>query len=362
MRRKYVVFGMKFFMETYGKTLKPKNMETIEWGALSFDYTKTDVNARYSFTGGKWSDMEITADEYIRMHMSASCLHYGIELFEGLKAFRGVDGKVRLFRVEDNARRLQSSAKRLCLPVPTVEMVVEACKEVVRRNERFIPPYGTGASFYLRPVMFGTTVGLGVKPAKDALLIVYGSPVGAYFKTGIKPIMVAIDREQDRAAPRGTGDVKVGGNYAASLMSGEKAHDLGYSNVMYLDAAEHKYIEECGAANFFGIKDRKYITPKSPSVLPSITNMSLRQIARDMGLEVEERHIPVEELETFEECGACGTAAVISPIGKIFDMQTEKVYNYGTEVGKISMELYTRLQDIQYGRAEDKHGWCTIVL
>ena len=180
-------------------------METIEWGALGFDYTKTDVNARYSFTGGKWSDMEITADEYIRMHMSASCLHYGIELFEGLKAFRGVDGKVRLFRVEDNARRLQSSAKRLCLPVPTVEMVVEACKEVVRRNERFIPPYGTGASFYLRPVMFGTTVGLGVKPAKDALLIVYGSPVGAYFKTGIKPIMVAIDREQDRAAPRGTG-------------------------------------------------------------------------------------------------------------------------------------------------------------
>ena len=273
-----------------------------------------------------------------------------------------MDGKVRLFRVEDNARRLQSSAKRLCLPVPTVEMVVEACKEVVRRNERFIPPYGTGASFYLRPVMFGTTVGLGVKPAKDALLIVYGSPVGAYFKTGIKPIMVAIDREQDRAAPRGTGDVKVGGNYAASLMSGEKAHDLGYSNVMYLDAAEHKYIEECGAANFFGIKDGKYITPKSPSVLPSITNMSLRQIARDMGLEVEERHIPVEELETFEECGACGTAAVISPIGKIFDMQTEKVYNYGTEVGKISMELYTRLQDIQYGRAEDKHGWCTIVL
>lgn len=172
--------------------------------------------------------------------------------------------------------------------------------------------------------MFGTTVGLGVKPAKDALLIVYGSPVGAYFKTGIKPIMVAIDREQDRAAPRGTGDVKVGGNYAASLMSGEKAHDLGYSNVMYLDAAEHKYIEECGAANFFGIKDGKYITPKSPSVLPSITNMSLRQIARDMGLEVEERHIPVEELKTFEECGACGTAAVISPIGKIFDMQTEK--------------------------------------
>ena len=195
-------------------------MENIDWSALGFDYHKTDVNVRYYFTDGKWSDMEVTSDEYIKMHMSASCLHYGIELFEGLKAFRGVDGKVRLFRVEDNARRLRSSAERLCLPLPTVEMVVNACVEVVRRNEAYIPPYGTGASLYLRPVMFGTTAGLGVKPAKDALLIVYCSPVGAYFKEGIKPILVAIDREQDRAAPRGTGDVKVGGNDAASLLSG----------------------------------------------------------------------------------------------------------------------------------------------
>ena len=289
-------------------------MENTDWSALGFDYRKTDYNVRYSFADGKWSDMVVTDDEYIQMHMSASCLHYGIELFEGLKAFRGVDGKVRLFRVADNARRLQSSAKRLCLP------------------------------------------------AREALLIVYCSPVGAYFKSGIKPIRVAIDREQDRAAPRGTGDVKVGGNYAASLLSGEKGHEMGYSNIMYLDAAEHKYIEECGAANFFGIKDGKYITPKSPSVLPSITNMSLRQIARDMGLVVEERHIPVEELESFEECGACGTAAVISPIGYIYDMQTEKSYDYGDEVGKNCMELYTRLQDIQYGRAEDKYDWCTVVL
>ena len=310
-------------------------MENTDWSALGFDYRKTDYNVRYSFADGKWSDMVVTDDEYIQMHMSASCLHYGIELFEGLKAFRGV---------------------------PSIEMIVEACIEVVKRNERFVPPYGTGASLYLRPVMFGTTVGLGVKPAREALLIVYCSPVGAYFKSGIKPIRVAIDREQDRAAPRGTGDVKVGGNYAASLLSGEKGHEMGYSNIMYLDAAEHKYIEECGAANFFGIKDGKYITPKSPSVLPSITNMSLRQIARDMGLVVEERHIPVEELESFEECGACGTAAVISPIGYIYDMQTEKSYDYGDEVGKNCMELYTRLQDIQYGRAEDKYDWCTVVL
>ena len=224
-------------------------MENMDWGALGFDYRKTDANVRYYYTDGKWSEMEVTGDEYIKIHMSASCLHYGIELFEGLKAFRGVDGKVRLFRVEENAKRLQSSAERLCLPVPTIEMIVKACVEVVKRNEKYIPPYGTGASLYLRPVMFGTTAGLGVKPAKDALLIVYCSPVGAYFKDGIKPISVAIDREQDRAAPRGTGDVKVGGNYASSLLSGENGHKLGYSNIMYLDAAEHKYIEECGACN-----------------------------------------------------------------------------------------------------------------
>lgn len=337
-------------------------MENVDWSSLGFDYQKTNCNARYTFTNGKWSDMVITDDEYIKMHMSASCLHYGVELFEGLKAFRGIDGKVRLFRVEDNARRMQRSAERLCLPVPTTKMIIDACLEIIKRNEAFIPPYGTGASFYLRPVMFGTTAGLGVKPAKDALLVVYGSPVGAYFKSGIKPILVAIDREQDRAAPRGTGDVKVGGNYAASIFSMENAHKLGYSNVLYLDAKEHKYIEECGAANFFGIKNGKYVTPKSPSILPSITNMSLRQLARDLGLMVEEREVPLEELGTFEECGACGTAAVISPIGKIFDMQTNQIYQYGEDVGKTSMALYTLLQDIQYGRKEDKHNWCTIVL
>lgn len=333
----------------------------MDWSKLGFDYHKTDYNARYSFCNGAWSEMQITKDEFIQMHMSASCLHYGVELFEGLKAFRGVDGKVRLFRVEENARRLQSSARRLCLPVPTEEMIVKACIEVVRLNEKFVPPYESGASLYLRPVMFGTSVGLGIKPSKEALLIVYASPVGAYFKEGIKPIRVSIDRIQDRAAPHGTGDVKVGGNYAASLMSGEKAHDDGYSNVMYLDAAEHKYIEECGAANFFGIKQGRYITPKSSSVLPSITNKSLRRLAADMGLEVEERQIPVEELASFSECGACGTAAVIAPIALIHDQQTGITYDYGDKVGEYSLRLYTALQDIQYGRAEDKYNWCTVV-
>lgn len=339
---------------------KPAN---LDWRALGFDYTKTDFNVRYSFTEGKWSEMTVTEDEYVPMHMSASCLHYGIELFEGLKAFRGVDGKVRLFRADENAKRLISSAKRLCLPVPTIEMVVDACVEVVKRNERFIPPYETGASLYLRPLLFGTSVGLGVRPSKDALLVVYGSPVGPYFKEGIKPIRVAIDRSQDRSAPHGTGDVKVGGNYASSLYSGQRAHENGFSNVLYLDAVERRFLEECGAANFFGIKNNTYVTPKSPSILPSITNKSLRQIALDLGLTVEERQVPVEELATFEECGACGTAAVISPIGEIYDLQTEKTYCFGTmdTVGEISKKLYDSLQDIQYGRAEDKHGWCQII-
>lgn len=333
----------------------------IDWGALGFGYTKTDYNVRYSFTDGKWSDMQVTDSEYIDMHMSASCLHYGIELFEGLKAFRGVDGKVRLFRADENAKRLISSAERLCLPVPTEEMILRACEEVVRLNERFVPPYETGASLYLRPVMFGTTVGLGVKPATDALLIVYCSPVGAYFKGGMTTIKVAIDREQDRAAPRGTGDVKVGGNYASSILSGAKAHSKGFSNVLYLDPPTHTLIEECGAANFFGIKNNTYVTPKSHSILPSITNKSLRQIAADLGMKVEERAVPVEELATFEECGACGTAAVISPIAEIYDMENDVTYNYGAEVGKTCVKLYNALQDIQYGRTEDTHGWTKIV-
>ena len=336
-------------------------MVNIDWKNLGFDYVKTDVNARFYFKDGAWSEMEITDDEYIKMHMSTTCLHYGLECFEGLKAFRGVDGKVRIFRADENAKRMQSSARKLCLPVPTVEMFVEACREVVKRNIDYVPPYESGASLYLRPVLIGSKVGLGVKASPEAMFIVFCSPVGPYFKGGMKPIKVVVDRMQDRAAPRGTGDIKAGGNYASSILSGEKAHDMGYSNVMYLDATEHKYIEECGAANFFGIKNGTYVTPKSPSILPSITNKSLRTLAEDMGLKVEERPVAVEELGEFEEAGACGTAAVISPIESVYDLDTDVKVTYGSEVGKVSLELYNRLQDIQYGRTEDKFGWNVIV-
>ena len=336
-------------------------MVNIDWKNLGFDYVKTNVNARFYYKDGEWSEMEITDDEYIKMHMSTTCLHYGLECFEGLKAFRGVDGKVRLFRADENAKRMQASARKLCLPVPSVEMFVDACREVVSRNIDFVPPYESGASLYLRPVLIGSKVGLGVKASPEAMFIVFCSPVGPYFKGGMKPIKVVVDRMQDRAAPRGTGDIKAGGNYASSILSGEKAHDMGYSNVMYLDATEHKYIEECGAANFFGIKNGTYVTPKSPSILPSITNKSLRTLAEDMGLKVEERPVAVDELSEFEEAGACGTAAVISPIESVYDLDTDVKVSYGSEVGKVSLALYNSLQDIQYGRAEDKFGWTIVV-
>lgn len=332
--------------------------KNLDWASLGFNYYRTEWNARYHFRDGKWSDMEVSDSEYFPMHISAACLHYGLELFEGLKAFRSVDGRVRLFRVDENAARLQSSARRLCLPVPTTEMIVDACVEVVRRNLDFVPSAETGASLYLRPLLFGTNPVLGVKPATEASLIVFASPVGPYFKEGFRPITAVIDRGQDRAAPRGTGDVKVGGNYASSIMSGANAHQQGYASVLYLDTVERKYIEEFGAANFYGIRDGKYITPKSHSILPSITNKSLRQLALSLGLEVEERPVPVEELELFEECGACGTAAAISPVSKIVDLQTDKVYTFGDGgVGKYSQLLFDTLQDLQYGRIPDPYGW-----
>lgn len=333
----------------------------IDWSKIGFDYIKTNVNVRYSFQDGQWSDMVVTDDEYIHMHMSTMCLHYGIEAFEGLKAFRGVDGKVRLFRVDENAKRMRSSAEKLCLTPLPEDMFINAVIECVKRNIDFVPPYESGASLYIRPLIYSSRITLGVHPGPETDFIVYCSPVGPYFKGGMQAIKVIVDRFQDRAAPRGTGDIKAGGNYASSLLSGEKAVSLGYSNVMYLDAVERKYIEECGAANFFGIKGNTYVTPKSPSILPSITNKSLRALAEDMGMKVEQRPIPVDELKEFDEAGACGTAAVIAPIGMIFDIDTKEVVEYAAAPGPVSLTLYNKLRDIQYGRAEDKFGWTTVV-
>lgn len=339
------------------------NNEGLDWSTLGFGYIPTDFNVRSIYKDGKWSEMEVTSSDSINIHMAATCLHYGQEIFEGLKAFRGKDGKVRIFRLEENAKRIQRSAEGIMMePVP-VELFKQMAIEVVKRNERFIPPYGTGASLYIRPLEIGTSAQVGVKPAKEYMFVIFVSPVGPYFKEGFKPVNIAIYRGYDRAAPLGTGRWKVGGNYAASLTAGQKAKDNGYAAVLYLDPKEKKYIDECGPANFFAIKDGKYITPKSDSILPSITNMSLQQIAEDLGIEVEARPIPVEELEEVQEAAECGTAAVATPIGVIDDVDTGKKYVIAKDgkPGPITEKLYNRLRAIQLGEVEDTHNWITIV-
>ena len=298
------------------------------------------------------------------MHMAATCLHYGQEAFEGLKAYRCPDGKVRVFRSDENAARLQSTCRGILMPELPTEKFNEMVDRVVRLNERFIPPYESGASLYIRPLMIGTSAQVGVHPSEEYLFLIFVTPVGPYFKGGFSTNPYVIIREFDRSAPLGTGVYKVGGNYAASLRANKMAHDLGYSCEFYLDAKEKKYIDECGAANFFGIKDNTYVTPKSTSILPSITNKSLMQLAQDLGLSVERRPIPVEELSTFEEAGACGTAAVISPIQRIDDLENEVSYVISKDgkPGPVSTQLYNKLRGIQYGIEPDIHGWTRVVI
>ncbi len=335
----------------------------IDWANLSFGYIPTDYNVRCVYKDGEWGDIEVTSSELIPMHMAASCLHYGQEAFEGLKAFEGKDGKVRVFRMDENAKRIQRSAEGIMMPALPEERFKEMVELVVRKNARFVPPYGSGASLYIRPLEIGMTAQVGVKPASEYLFVIFVTPVGPYFKGGFSTTPYVITRKYDRAAPLGTGIYKVGGNYAASLRASSEAHAAGYSAEFYLDAREKKYIDECGAANFFGIKDNTYITPLSTSILPSITNKSLMQLAEDLGIKVERRHIPEEELSTFEEAGACGTAAVISPIERIDDPENNHTYVISKDgkPGPISTKLYHLLRGIQLGEEPDVHNWNTII-
>ena len=335
----------------------------IDWANLSFGYRKTNYNVRCTYRDGKWGEIEVSDSEYINIHIAATALHYGQEIFEGMKAFRGKDGKIRIFRLEENGKRIRRSAEGILMEPIREDLFREMITKVVALNADFVPPYGSGASLYIRPLEIGTSARVGVKPADEYVFIILVTPVGPYFKEGFKPTNICIMREFDRVAPKGTGRWKVGGNYAASLQAGEKAHELGYSAVLYLDPREKKYIDECGPANFFAIKDGKYITPESESILPSITNDSLKQLARDMGIEVECRHILLEELDDITEAAACGTAAVASPIAEIDDLDTGKKYVVSTngEAGPITTALYNKLRAIQLGEEEDVHGWNTIV-
>lgn len=338
-------------------------MKNIDWKHLPFQYTPTDKNVRCYYKDGKWGTLEESDSEYINLHMASTSLHYGQEVFEGLKAYRGQDNKIRLFRVEENAKRMARSAEGILMPAFPQELFIEAIKHVVYLNRDYVPPYGIGATLYIRPLMVGLGPEVGVKPAKTYMFVVFVTPVGPYFRDGFNPVDIMICRNYDRAAPLGTGSYKVGGNYAASLVSLKLAHDSGFATTLYLDAKEKKYIDEAGPANFFAIKDNSYITPKSASILPSITNLSLMDLATDLGMKVERRQVPVSELSSFEEVGACGTAAVITPIRKIIDPDENKIYEYSLDnkPGPVSTKLYEKLTAIQFGDEPDTHGWITFI-
>ncbi|MDR0545186.1 MAG: branched-chain amino acid aminotransferase [Odoribacteraceae bacterium] len=334
-------------------------MKNIDWSSLGFGYTKTDYNVRCHYRNGAWGTLEISTDETLSIHMSSTCLHYGQEAFEGLKAFRGKDGKIRVFRGEENARRMISSAERVMMQAPPAALFMEAVNKAIRLNEEFVPPYESGASLYIRPLLIGVGPQMGVAPAREYLFIVFVAPVGPYFKAGFKPVKAMLERVYDRAAPNGTGHVKVGGNYAAGMLSTHEAHEKGYALAIFLDAKEKKYIDECGPANFFGIKNNTYITPAARTILPSITNDSLMTLAEHLGMTVERRKIPLEELPTFEEAGGCGTAAVISPVSAIDDPTTGQSIAIGApdKAGPWSTRLYNDLRAIQYGDAPDPFHW-----
>lgn len=330
----------------------------IEWGKLGFSYLKTDYRYISYCKDGKWDEGTLTEDNVLHISEGSTALHYGQQCFEGMKAYRTKEGEVQLFRPDRNAIRMQDSCRRLMMAEFPIERFIDACMQVVRANEAYVPPYGSGATLYLRPFTIGVGDNLGVRPADEYIFSVFCSPVGPYFKGGLKPVNFLVS-DYDRAAPSGTGAAKVGGNYAGSLMPRSIAAKKGYADCVYLNPTTHTKIEEVGAANFFGItKDNKFVTPKSPSILPSITKYSLMQVAKDyLGMEVEERDVFVDRLDEFAEAGACGTAAVITPIGAIeYKDELHEFYSQ-TEVGPTTKKLYDILCGIQFGDIKAPAGW-----
>ena len=333
--------------------------KNIDWGSLGFGYVKTDYRFVANYTNGAWDEGSLTTDENITMNECACVLQYAQTVFEGLKAYTTEDGRIVTFRPDLNGERLENSARRLEMPVFPKEKFIDAVIQTVRANQAFVPPYGSGATLYIRPYMFGINPVIGVKPATDYQFRVFTTPVGPYFKGGVKPLTIRIS-DFDRAAPRGTGHIKAGLNYAMSLHAIVDAHNQGFDENMYLDAATRTKVEETGGANFlFVTKDNKVVTPKSSSILPSITRRSLVQVAKEyLGLEAEEREITLEEVADMAECGLCGTAAVISPVGKLVDHGKEICFPSGMEaMGPVTQKLYDTLTGIQMGRIEAPEGW-----
>ncbi|MGL5416182.1 MAG: branched-chain amino acid aminotransferase [Clostridium sp.] len=334
------------------------NNLNIDWGNLGFDYIKTDYRYVSVWENGSWDEGNLVEDNKLLIEEGSPALHYGQQCFEGLKAYRTKEGHVNLFRPNKNAERMNASADRLLMPHVPVEKFVEACEKVIKANAKYIPPYGTGATLYLRPFLIGVGDNIGLKPATKFIFSIFCIPVGPYFKGGMKPVNFLIS-DYDRAAPNGTGAAKVGGNYAGSLIAQKMAKDKGFADAIFLDPATHTKIEEVGSANFFGITaDNKFITPLSPSILPSITKYSLLDIAKTyFNMETLEEDVFLKDLDKFVEAGACGTAAVITPIGGIEIDEKLHVFHSETEVGPITQKLYDTLVGIQFGDVEAPKGW-----
>lgn len=337
--------------------------KNIDWQNLGFGYLKTDYRFVSNFKDGAWDEGCLTDQDQVVISECAGVLQYAQTCFEGLKAYTTEDGKIVTFRPDLNAKRMADSAARLEMPVFPEDKFVEAVIKTVKANAAYVPPYGSGATLYLRPFMFGSNPVIGVKPATEYQFRIFATPVGPYFKGGVKPLTLKV-ADFDRAAPNGTGNVKAGLNYAMSLHAIVTAHNEGFDENMYLDARTHTTVEETGGANFiFVTKDKKIVTPKSNSILPSITRRSLMVVAKEyLGLEAEEREITLEEVKDFAECGLCGTAAVISPVGKIVDHGKEICFPSGmSEMGEITKKLYDTLTGIQMGRIEAPKGWIQVI-
>ena len=332
--------------------------KNIDWGNLGFGYVKTDYRYVSNYKDGKWDEGGLTTDDMVTISECAGVLQYAQTVFEGMKAYTTEDGHIVTFRPDLNGERMEHSAARLEMPVFPKDRFVDAVVQTIKANAAYVPPYGSGATLYVRPYMFGSDAVIGVKPASEYQFRVFTTPVGPYFKGGAKPITIRVS-DFDRAAPNGTGAAKVGGNYAASLLPGKVAHDRKFSDVIYLDPATHTKIEEVGSANFFGITaDSEFITPLSPSILPSITKYSLLYLAEHrFGMKAIQGDVKLDELDKFVEAGACGTAAVISPIGGVQHGDDFHVFYSETEVGPVTRKLYDELVGIQFGDIEAPEGW-----
>ncbi len=334
----------------------------IKWSELGFDYMKTDKSYVSYWKDGSWDDGSLVDGDTVTINQGSTCLHYGQQCFEGLKAYTNKEGGIQLFRPEENALRMQRSCKRLLMPEVPVDKFVNACIELVKANEAYVPPYGTGATLYLRPYVIGVGENIGVRPAKEYIFGIFCMPVGPYYKGGMSPVNY-MTTNFDRAAAHGTGKDKVGGNYAASLLAHEEAVKKGFADCIYLDPATHTKIDEVGAANFFAVtKDNRFVTPESSSILPSITKLSLLHVAKEyLGMETAQEAVYIDKLDDYAEAGACGTAAVITPIGGIEHEGKMHVFYSDTEVGPVVKKLYDTLYGIQMGDVKAPEGWITKV-